>query len=67
MIFSRISSPFWKVVVTASFQAELRSESGDFRLNLVVNSVGRIILCSVDGHAVPGYALCPSTSSDAEA
>jgi prepilin-type N-terminal cleavage/methylation domain-containing protein len=52
---------------SAFFQAELRSESGDFRLNLVVNSVGRIILCSVDGHAVPGYALCPPTSSDAEA
>ena len=38
---------------------ELRSQSGDFRLNLVVNSTGRITLCSDDAsHAVPGYEVC---------
>ncbi|MBT8053863.1 MAG: prepilin-type N-terminal cleavage/methylation domain-containing protein [Xanthomonadales bacterium] len=40
---------------------ELRSPSEDFRLNLVVNSTGRVILCSDDSsHAVPGYATCPA-------
>ena len=39
---------------------ELRSPSGDFRLNLMVNEVGRVILCSGDSsHAVPGYEPCP--------
>jgi type IV fimbrial biogenesis protein FimT len=42
---------------------ELRSPSEDFRLNLVVNSSGRVILCSDDSsHAVPGYATCPAES-----
>jgi len=37
----------------------MRSPSGDFRLNLVVNRVGRVLLCSDDAsHAVPGYAVC---------
>ena len=42
-----------------SLNMELRSHSGDFRLNLMVNNTGRVILCSdsVD-HAVPGYAVC---------
>jgi hypothetical protein len=39
---------------------ELRSPSGDFRINLMVNEVGRVILCSGDpSHAVPGYEPCP--------
>jgi len=39
---------------------ELRSQNEDFRLNLLVNSTGRVILCSAnDEHAVPGYAVCP--------
>jgi len=40
---------------------ELRSPGEDFRLNLMVNNTGRVILCSEDGsHAVPGYAPCPT-------
>ena len=40
---------------------ELRSPSEDFRLNLIVNSTGRVILCSEDSsHAVPGYSICPA-------
>jgi Tfp pilus assembly major pilin PilA len=38
---------------------ELRSPSGDFRLNLLVNYTGRIILCSEQGHEIPGYEVCP--------
>lgn len=46
---------------------ELRSPSEDFRLNLVVNSSGRVILCSEDSsHAVPGYATCPAELDEAE-
>jgi type II secretory pathway pseudopilin PulG len=38
---------------------ELRSQSGDFRLSLMVSNTGRVILCSVDdNHAVPGYKRC---------
>jgi type IV fimbrial biogenesis protein FimT len=38
---------------------ELRSDSEDFRLNLLVNNTGRVILCSDSAsHAVPGYPLC---------
>jgi hypothetical protein len=44
-----------------SLTVELRSPSEDFRLNLMVNNTGRVILCSQDSeHAVPGYATCPS-------
>jgi len=40
----------------------MRSPSGDFRLNLVVNQVGRVLLCSEDAsHSVPGYAICNVT------
>ena len=40
---------------------KLKSPSGDFRLNLIVNSTGRVILCSDDSeHSVPGYEPCPS-------
>jgi type IV fimbrial biogenesis protein FimT len=43
-----------------SLTVELRSPSDDFRLNLMVNHTGRVILCSDDSaHAVPGYATCP--------
>ena len=39
---------------------ELRSRSGEFRLNLVVNNTGRVTLCSDDAaHSVPGYPVCP--------
>jgi type IV fimbrial biogenesis protein FimT len=42
-----------------SLEVELRSPSEDFRLNLVVNSTGRVILCSDDStHGVPGYPTC---------
>jgi type IV fimbrial biogenesis protein FimT len=42
-----------------SMTMELRSHSGDFRLNLVVNNTGRVILCSDSAdHAVPGYEVC---------
>jgi type IV fimbrial biogenesis protein FimT len=38
----------------------MRSDSGDFRLNLMVNRTGRVILCSPsESHAVPGYQPCP--------
>jgi len=44
--------------------AELRSPSGDFRLNLMVNATGRVILCSEDAsHAIPGYEICPQPTS----
>jgi type IV fimbrial biogenesis protein FimT len=43
---------------------ELRSPSEDFRLNLLVNSTGRVILCSDDdAHGVPGYATCPAQAN----
>ena len=43
-----------------SLTVELRSPSDDFRLNLVVNSTGRVILCSGDSaHSIPGYQACP--------
>jgi prepilin-type N-terminal cleavage/methylation domain-containing protein len=42
-----------------SLAMELRSESGDFRLNVQVNNSGRVIICSADsGHAIPGYGVC---------
>jgi type IV fimbrial biogenesis protein FimT len=43
-----------------SLVIELRSPSEDFRLNMVVNSKGRAVLCSDDSaHRVPGYQTCP--------
>ena len=42
-----------------SLTMELRSLSGDFRLNVLVNNTGRVTICSVDeSHAIPGYAVC---------
>jgi type IV fimbrial biogenesis protein FimT len=39
---------------------ELRSRSGDYRLNLVVNNSGRVTVCSNGAsYAIPGYAVCP--------
>jgi type IV fimbrial biogenesis protein FimT len=38
---------------------EMRSESGEFRLNVQVNNTGRVIICSADeGHSIPGYGVC---------
>lgn len=46
-----------------SLTMELRSPSGDYRLNLMVNNTGRVILCSDDiSHSVPGYDKCPTVS-----
>jgi type IV fimbrial biogenesis protein FimT len=48
----------------APLSMELRSDSGDFRLNLMVNNTGRVILCSgSNGHAVPGYDACPESGA----
>jgi type IV fimbrial biogenesis protein FimT len=44
----------------ASLTMELRSKSGEFRINLMVSNTGRVILCSDDAsHSVPGYDVCP--------
>jgi len=49
-----------------SLKVELRSPSEDFRLNLMVNSTGRVIVCSNDStHGVPGYAVCPADTTAA--
>lgn len=43
-----------------SLTLELHSNNRDFRLNLMVNSTGRVILCSGDStHSIPGYQACP--------
>jgi type IV fimbrial biogenesis protein FimT len=43
-----------------SLTLEMRSQSEDFRLDLMVNNTGRVILCSPNSsHAVPGYEPCP--------
>lgn len=51
-----------------SLTVEMRSPSEDFRLNLVVNATGKVLLCSDDSeHGVPGYAVCPAgDEEDAE-
>lgn len=42
-----------------SLTMELRSRSGDYRLNLVVNNAGRVTVCSPEAaHAIPGYEIC---------
>jgi len=39
----------------------MRSPSNDFRINLMVNQTGRVILCSGDSsHSVPRYGPCPA-------
>ena len=48
-----------------SLTMELRSESGAFRLNVLVNSTGRVTVCSADAsHAVPGYGVCGAVPVD---
>ena len=43
-----------------SITMELHTDSRDFKLNLVVNNTGRVMLCSKDdSHEVPGYDVCP--------
>ena len=43
----------------------MRSPGDDFRINLMVNQVGRVILCSGDSsHAVPGYEPCPTQAEE---
>ena len=45
----------------ASFTMELHTDSRKFKLNLMVNNTGRVILCSKDdSHVIPGYDVCPS-------
>ena len=47
----------------ADLTMELRSESQDFRLNLMVNKTGRVTLCSDgDSRDVQGYPACPVVS-----
>jgi hypothetical protein len=47
-----------------SLTLELHSPSRDFKLNLMVNSTGRVILCSKDSdHSVPGYQICPGAGA----
>jgi type IV fimbrial biogenesis protein FimT len=44
-----------------SLTLELHSHSRDFKLNLMVNRTGRVLLCSKDSsHSVPGYHVCPT-------
>lgn len=41
---------------------EMHSKSRDFRLNLLVNETGRVLLCSKNAaDAIPGYDVCPVT------
>lgn len=43
-----------------SLTLELRSNSEEFRLNLVVSNTGRVVLCSASAsYAIPGYQVCP--------
>ena len=44
-----------------SLTMEMHSDSRDYKLNLIVNNTGRVILCSDDSsHSVPGYDVCPA-------
>ena len=44
-----------------SLTMEMHSNSRDYKLNLIVNNTGRVILCSDDSsHSVPGYDVCPA-------
>jgi type IV fimbrial biogenesis protein FimT len=44
-----------------SLTMELHSNSRGYKLNLMVNKTGRVILCSDDSsHSVPGYDVCPA-------
>ena len=44
-----------------SLTMEMHSDSRGYKLNLIVNNTGRVILCSDDSsHSVPGYDICPA-------
>ncbi len=48
-------------LANASLTMELHTDNRKFKLNLMVNNTGRVILCSKDdSHAIPGYDVCPS-------
>jgi type IV fimbrial biogenesis protein FimT len=50
-----------------SLTMELRSPSDQFRLNVLVNNTGRVILCSESSdHAIPGYQVCPAQAVEVE-
>jgi len=43
-----------------SLTMELHNTSRNYKLNLMVNNTGRVVLCSDDAnHAIPGYDVCP--------
>jgi prepilin-type N-terminal cleavage/methylation domain-containing protein len=47
-----------------SLLVEMSSSSQKYQLNLTVSNTGQAILCSKDSsHKVPGYNVCPGTSS----
>ena len=44
-----------------TFEVEMRSNTEQFRLDLVVSNTGQVTLCSKDSsHSVPGYEVCPA-------
>lgn len=48
-----------------SLAVELRSPEGDFRLNVLVNTAGRVMVCSQHpDYGVPGYPECPPAGGD---
>jgi prepilin-type N-terminal cleavage/methylation domain-containing protein len=50
-----------------SLTMELHSDDREFKLNLLVNNAGRVILCSDDADsAIPGYDVCPLVEADVE-
>jgi len=43
-----------------SLTMRLHTDSRDYKLNLMVNNTGRVMLCSEDDeHNIPGYDICP--------
>jgi prepilin-type N-terminal cleavage/methylation domain-containing protein len=51
-----------------SLVVEMRSDSENYRLQLMVSTSGQVTLCSGDSsHSVPGYAVCPPEAVDPEA
>ena len=48
-----------------SLTMEMHTRSRDYKLNLMVNNTGRVVLCSDDSnHAIPGYDVCPAQETD---
>jgi hypothetical protein len=42
----------------------MSSDSQKYKINLTVSNTGQAILCSKDSsHKVPGYTVCPVSSS----